>query len=46
MQDDPVNRGVPEKKFQWFGRKIKWGGMEASNVCRVFYRLVRMVDLE
>ncbi|KAH8749845.1 heterokaryon incompatibility protein-domain-containing protein [Hyaloscypha sp. PMI_1271] len=46
MQDDPVNRGVPEKKFQWFGRKIKLGGMEASNVCRVFYRLVRMVDLE
>jgi hypothetical protein len=46
MTADSVNMTVPGEQFGWFGRKVRWGGIEVSNLCRVFHKLVSMVDLE
>lgn len=46
IKEDRVDSSIVEERFRWFGRKIKWGGIEASNLCRVFYRFICMVGLE
>jgi superfamily II DNA helicase RecQ len=46
MAEDSINNMVIEEQFQWFGRKVLWGGIETSNLCRVFYRVINMIDIE
>jgi superfamily II DNA helicase RecQ len=46
MTEDGVNTSNAEEQFTWLGRKVIWGGIEVSNLCRVFYRFICMVDLD
>jgi superfamily II DNA helicase RecQ len=46
MKEDMVDTTIEEERFKWFGRKVIWGGIEATNLCKVFYRFICMVDLE
>jgi RecQ family ATP-dependent DNA helicase len=46
MREDSVDMAIPEEPFKWFGRKVMWGGIEATNLCKVFCRFVSMVELE
>lgn len=36
IMEDLVNVAITDEQFRLFGRKSKWGGIEASNLCRVF----------
>jgi hypothetical protein len=31
--------GEPEQWYRWFGRRIVWGGIESSRLCRICYQL-------
>jgi hypothetical protein len=44
MERDGVDKGDMEARYKWFGRRIKWGGMEANKLCYVFHRLCKLVD--
>jgi superfamily II DNA helicase RecQ/uncharacterized C2H2 Zn-finger protein len=46
MKKDMVDITVVEERFKWFGQKVMWGGIEATNLCKVFYRFVCMIELE
>ena len=35
-----------EQLYQWFGQKIDWGGIEASRLVQVFYRLAKGLEEE
>lgn len=39
MRLDRVDEQSPAQVFQWMGRKIRWGEMEAAIINKVFYRL-------
>ena len=39
MKRDGVDRQSREEGYKWFGRKIRWGGLETNNMWRVFYML-------
>jgi superfamily II DNA helicase RecQ len=39
MQSDGVNERDPQAVYKWMGQKIRWGGMEAAMINRVFYEL-------
>ena len=44
MKKDGVDLNGDEKMYRWFGRKIRWGGLETNNMCRVFYMLNKMAE--
>jgi RecQ family ATP-dependent DNA helicase len=46
MEDDSVDCDNLEEVYKWFGQKVMWGRVEATNLCRVFHRVTRMVDIE
>ena len=37
MRLDQVDERHPQQVLQWMGRKIRWGGMEAAMINKVFY---------
>jgi RecQ family ATP-dependent DNA helicase len=43
IRQDSVDIEEEEEVFKWFGRKIRWGGIEASKLCKVFYFLASIV---
>jgi hypothetical protein len=43
IRQDLVDIEEEEEVFKWFGRKIRWGGIEASKLCKVFYFLASIV---
>ena len=46
MKKDMVDTTIIEERFKWFGQKVMWGGIKATNLCKVFYRFICMVELE
>jgi hypothetical protein len=44
MSKDGVDTSDLVKVWQWFGQKVKWGGIEATKLCQVFHALTQMVD--
>ena len=45
MEDDLVERDNSEEMYKWFGRKVMWGRMEATKLCKVFHTLTKMVNV-
>ena len=46
IEEDLGRRDDEEGIYKWFGRKVMWGGIEATKLCKVFYRLSKMVNIE
>ena len=46
MERDGVDSGRLEEGYKWFGRKIRWGGLETNKACWVFYMLNRIMESE
>jgi hypothetical protein len=42
MEDDGVNVKDQQEVFKWFGRRVEWGGIEATKMVQVFHRLARI----
>ena len=41
LEKDRVDTKDEEKVYRWFGQRVKWGGIEASKLCQVFYTLTQ-----
>jgi len=41
-----VELGNQEQMYKWFGQKVDWGGIEASRLVQVFYRLAKGIETE
>ena len=46
MKDDSIDGDNPEAVYPWFGRKVMWGKMEATKLCKVFHGLTQMVNAD
>src|SRR5450432_3502659 len=46
IEEDLVERDNSEEVYKWFGRKVMWGRIEATKLCKVFHVLTRMVEEE
>ena len=44
MRAEGVDSGIDEEVNQWFGGKIRWGGLECNRMTREFYRVVSQVE--
>ena len=43
MEDDLIEHDNADEVYKQLGRKIMWGGLEATKLCKVFYGLTQMV---
>jgi hypothetical protein len=43
IAEDGVEVGNLDRRWRWFGKKIRWGGLETNNLCRVFYLVNKLV---
>lgn len=43
MSEAGVDSEDLQSRYGWFGKKIRWGGIETNNLCRVFYILNKIV---
>ena len=46
VEESGVEFGNQEQMYKWYGRKVEWGGIEASKLVQVFYRLVKGIEVE
>ena len=46
MRDDGVSVEEAEKRYKWFGELVRWGGMQTNRLCRVFYMLCKLDEMD
>jgi superfamily II DNA helicase RecQ len=41
VEESGVEFGDQEQMYKWYGQKVEWGGIEASRLIQVFYRIAK-----
>jgi hypothetical protein len=41
VEKSGVELGNQEQMYRWYREKVEWGGIEASRLIQVFYRIVK-----
>lgn len=46
MKRDGVDVTEVDNVYRWYGRKIWWGGIQATNLCKVFWMFNKMIQID
>jgi hypothetical protein len=44
VEESGVELGNQEQMYRWYGQKVEWGGIEASRLIQVFYRIAKKME--
>jgi hypothetical protein len=44
VEESEVELGNQEQMYRWYGQKVEWGGIEASRLIQVFYRIAKGME--
>jgi RecQ family ATP-dependent DNA helicase len=46
VEESGVEFGNLEQMYRWYGQKVEWGGIEASRLIQVFYRIAKRMEVK
>jgi hypothetical protein len=46
VEESGVEFGNQEQMYRWYGQKVEWGGIEASRLIQVFYRIAKGIEVK
>ena len=46
VEEGRAEFGNQEQMYRWYRQKVDWGGIEASRLVQVFYRLAKGIEVE